>query len=257
MANQKLNIGIFDLTDCEGCEVRLLSIGKKFLQFTSSVQIINWRLTQNKQINDSFDIVFIEGTVMTPQEEKLVKLLREKAKIVVALGACACLGGVVAMADDADREKMTQYVYGKKYKPLAKNAQPLSAFIKVDYNFPGCPINPDEIENWLANLLAGIPISAKPYPVCYECKMAENECLLLNGQPCLGPITLGGCGAACPSYGIRCYGCWGPCEQANITAMKKALKEQGRNEKEIENILNIFLKKTKSYTSGENHYESK
>lgn len=243
----KPKIAIFDLTDCEGCEVRLLSMKKKLLDFTDKIEIINWRLVQNKNSIDLFDICFIEGTVITPAEEKLVKLLRQNSKMIIALGACACIGGVSTSKNNQDRKKMIEYVYGKNYKPLSKSAKPLNAYIKVDYFFSGCPVNTDEIAEWLPQLLLQTEIKPKNYKVCFECKAKENECLFVKGEACLGPITLGGCGAACPSQGIKCYGCWGPGRDTNFPAMITALENQGRNKEEIKKILSIFFTETDEF----------
>lgn len=245
--SHKLKVAIFDLTDCEGCEVQLLSMVEKILDFTKCLDILNWRLIKGKNKLDSYDITFIEGTVLTSAEEKIIKKLRENSKIIVALGACACIGGVATLKNSIDRKKMVQYVYGNKYKPLAENAKPLSAYIKIDYFFNGCPVNPEEISRWLAELVIGKLIKANPYPVCFQCKEKENKCLLLAGQPCLGPITLGGCGAACTSQGIRCYGCWGPCREANFPALITVLKNQGRKPAEIKKILSIFFTETEEF----------
>lgn len=241
---QKLKVAIFELTDCEGCEVRLLSMKKELLDFIESVEITNWRLVQDNNSLGVFDICFIEGAITTKKEARLVKQLRKNSKIIVALGACACIGGMATLNNDQDRNKMLKYVYGTNYQPKSDGVKPLSAYIKVDYFFNGCPINTKEIKEWLPQLLAQIKIKPKTYKVCFECKAKENECLLIKSEPCLGPITLGGCDAACPSAGIKCYGCWGPARAANFPAMITALKNQGRNPEEIKKILSIFFAET-------------
>lgn len=246
---KKLKVAIFDLTDCEGCEVRLLSMEKTLLKFAKSVEIINWRLVKGKNEIGFYDLTFIEGTVITPAEEKLVKALREQSKMIIALGACACIGGVSTSSNDKNRKKLVEYVYDKNYRPLSKNAKPLSAYIKVDYFFNGCPVHTKEIKEWLPQLLLKTVIKPKNYKVCFQCKAEGNECLLIKGEPCLGPITLGGCGAACPSSGIICRGCWGSCRDANFPAIITALKHQGRKPTEIKKILSIFFNHKSFYTN--------
>jgi len=41
-----------------------------------------------------------------------------------------------------------------------------------------------------------------------------EACLLDQGMICLGPVTRGGCGAACPKAGMPCTGCLGPTPHA-------------------------------------------
>ncbi len=33
--------------------------------------------------------------------------------------------------------------------------------------------------------------------------------MVAQGTPCLGPVTVSGCGAFCPSFQRGCYGCYG------------------------------------------------
>lgn len=238
-------IAIIELTDCEGCELQILSLDKKLSDLASRVDIVNWRLIDTKKDPGPYDICLIEGTVITQKEKELIKKLRKNSRLIIAIGACAATGGIASLIKEKDRQKLTEYVYNKKYQPLAQNAKPLHHYIKVDYYLNGCPINPYELEDFLAKLISGQKPLAKFYPVCWECKARENPCLLLAGQPCLGPITLGGCQAICPSQGIRCYGCWGPARAANFAAMIKILQNQGRSKNEIAQIIEMFTEENK------------
>jgi len=237
----KKKIAIFDLTDCEGCETIFLSLKKDLLEFIDKIEILNWRLIDSQKEINNYDFIFIEGAVATKKETNLVKLLRQRAKKIVALGSCACFGGIAYDQESPERVSNLKLVYGEKYLKKASNIQSISDIIKVDYFLPGCPININELKINLKQILYDLPITPKPYPVCLECKSKENKCLLLKGQPCLGPITRGGCHAACTSYNTRCYGCQGLCDQPNIKAMEHALKNQGLKPIEIKKILSIFF----------------
>ena len=58
------------------------------------------------------------------------------------------------------------------------------------------------------------------YSVCVECKRRGTPCVMVaHGTPCLGPVTMAGCGALCPSYSRGCYGCFGPMETPNTSAL--------------------------------------
>lgn len=237
----KPRLAIIELTDCEGCELQILSLDKKLAEFTSRVDIVNWRLMDHKKDPGPYDICLIEGTVVTKEEKETIIRLRQNSPIIIAIGACACTGGITALIKEKERAKLTKYVYGNNYHALAQDAKPLYQYIKVDYYLNGCPINPQELQDLLTQLISGQTIPEKFYPVCYECKIKENPCLLLENQSCLGPITLGGCGALCPSQGIRCYGCWGPSKDANFLAIINILKKQGRSKKEIRQIIEMFI----------------
>ncbi len=113
---------------------------------------------------------------------------------------------------------------------------PLSGAIEVDYYVPGCPPTPDVTWKALETLLSGkLPpkgsvIGASDRSLCYECPLNEtkpekvlikefkrpvevvadsDKCLLIQGLPCLGPVTRGGCQALCINGNMPCTGCFG------------------------------------------------
>jgi len=76
-------------------------------------------------------------------------------------------------------------------------------------------------------------------PICYECQARGYECILQRGEPCLGPIILGGCEAICLKSKMACQGCRGLFEDAQVkTMMKKLIKEHGQEK--MNRIIEIF-----------------
>lgn len=240
----KPKIAIIDFTDCEGCQVKLLSLKEKLLELEQRVEIVNWRLGQEKKEDGPFDIAIIEGTPLVQEEIDLLKELREKSKYLIGFGSCATLGGIPGILDKKEREKWYKKIYGEGYKPRGIDALPLSAYEKIDFLIHGCPVEGDEIVRIIEDLLAGKKPKYRDYSVCFDCKLAGNECRLLKGEPCLGPITQGGCKAVCVSGGSPCYGCFGIREEANIKALKKILNKI-TDKKEIDRYFSMFLNKTK------------
>lgn len=236
----KLKLAIYDLTDCEGCEVELISLREKFLELEKHVDIVNWRLGQADNKDIFFDIALVEGCPITEEEVKLLKNLRKNSKQLIGLGSCATLGGIPAIVDKAEREKWYNKIYGKGYNPRGIDALPLSAYVKVDFLIHGCPVNGNEVVRVFEDLLAGKKPKYRPYSVCFDCKLAGNECRILHNKPCLGPITQGGCGAICISGGSPCYGCFGIREEANVKRIKEIIKEIG-GEKAVKQYFSMFL----------------
>lgn len=120
---------------------------------------------------------------------------------------------------------------------LLPKALPLSQVIRVDYVVPGCPPPAPLIGEFFNAFLSGeMPepgyVFAKVKALCEECPRTREErvlkkivrphellpapevCLLDQGMICLGPVTCGGCSAACPSAGMPCTGCLGPTPKA-------------------------------------------
>lgn len=242
----KPKIAIYDFTDCEGCEVKLLSIKEKLLDMEKNFNIVNWRLGQEYFIDGPYDIAVIEGTPVIRDEIELLLELREKSKIILALGACASIAGIPGIMNKNEREKWCKEIYGVDYKPKGIDALPLSGYVKVDHMIHGCPVDEDELVRALEELLAGKTPGYRGYSVCFECKIANNPCRLLEEKICFGPITQGGCKAVCVSGGSPCYGCFGGREEANIPALVKILKKFA-TDKEIRNHLSMFFNQIEEY----------
>src|ERR1039458_691010 len=120
-------------------------------------------------------------------------------------------------------------------------AQALHEVVKVDLNITGCPIEKEEFVAAIASLLNGDAPLAVEYPVCTECRMRENNCLLTErGEICCGPLTVAGCGARCPELRIGCVGCRGPVEDANSASLVAEFEARGFARQDIAARLRTF-----------------
>ncbi|OGY22333.1 MAG: hypothetical protein A2126_04135 [Candidatus Woykebacteria bacterium GWB1_45_5] len=242
----KPKLAIFDFTDCEGCEVALVSLREKLLDLAGEIEIVNWRLAQRRADEGPYDVVLIEGTPITQEEIDTLKFLREQTKILVGLGSCATLAGIPGIIDKESRGFWYKKIYGEKYKPRGIDALPLTAYVKVNYLIHGCPVEKKEVVRVMEELLAGKAPKPRGYSVCFECKLAGNPCRLLAKKICLGPITQGGCGAICISGGSPCYGCFGLRDSAQIDNLLHTLYKFS-DSPEVEQYFSMFLKKTPEY----------
>jgi len=240
----KPKIAIYDFTDCEGCEVEIISLREKLLALENRLDIVDWRLGQEKKENGPFLASIIEGAPITPDEIETLKHLRDNSTYIIALGACASLAGIPGIVLKEEREKFYKQIYGENYKPVGIDAVPLSAHAKVDFFIHGCPVNPNEVVRIIEELLAGKKPRYRGYSVCFECKLAGNPCrIAIFNKPCLGPIGQGGCNAICVSGGSPCYGCFGLREDANIPALITIFKRITNNNREkIERYFTMFYR---------------
>lgn len=222
----KPKIAIFSLTGCEGCSLAILELEDHLLDIVGAVDIVNFREGMTERDWD-IDIGFVDGAVSTPHDEEEVRHLRECCRTLVAIGACACLGGINTLKNHQPPEAYRTYVYGHRHEWFATtDARPVSAVVKVDYELPGCPMIREEFLRLVKSVLARRPFRLPTYPVCVECKKAGNLCLYERGEICLGPITRAGCAAICPSYGARCEACRGIVSQEALAAFGKNMREQ-------------------------------
>ncbi|MCS7129871.1 MAG: hypothetical protein NZ872_00450 [Archaeoglobaceae archaeon] len=221
----KPKVAIFDLTDCEGCEVQI--VNSKFIdRILGGVEFVNFRLGQRVNRWDDFDVAFVEGAVITSEELELVKKIREHSKLVIALGSCACFGGIASINNFLDINEGKKYVYGENADKIEfLYIKPLPEIIKVDFMIRGCPIATEDFERVVSDLFAGRIPKEHTRPVCMDCKSKGNPCQLLKGVACAGPVAYGGCGAPCPTAGMPCDGCRGPLEDPQTTAELELLKK--------------------------------
>ncbi|MEM0196068.1 MAG: 2Fe-2S iron-sulfur cluster-binding protein [Sulfolobales archaeon] len=79
-------------------------------------------------------------------------------------------------------------------------------------------------------------------PVCSECPLIGDECLITKGEPCLGPLTVAGCSAECPRYGAPCVGCRGYLSDPRIweDATVELYRKYRVDVKEIEATMKFF-----------------
>ncbi len=236
----KPQIAFFDFTSCEGCQLNKLDLENHLLEILEHVDIVEFREAMDDKA-DAYDIAFIEGSISTPSCVERIHDIRRRAKILVALGSCASIGGINAMKNLQPIEDMRETVYGEdKYLFPTLPAMPVSAIVKVDYEIHGCPMSiPEFLVVFKALVMGKQPIKPDS-PVCVECKLRENECLYDRGMVCLGPITRSGCDAICPSFGQFCTGCRGLVPDANKNAMLDILTDHGLSLQEAEKRLLLF-----------------
>ena len=229
----KPKVAFFDFTCCEGCQLTVVDSLQTHPELLDAVEIVQFREAMSEKGED-YLIAFIEGSLARPADEERLRGIREKAQVLVALGACAHLGGINAIRNRQDLTSVRKYVYGDKYEWFdAYEAKPIGAVVKVDYFIPGCPIDRFEFLEVVKALLQGRVPKLPDYPMCVECKLKENICMYDLGKTCIGPITRAGCDAICPTYGDGCEGCRGMITNPNINAAHDVLKEHGLTVEDI------------------------
>jgi coenzyme F420-reducing hydrogenase gamma subunit len=224
----KPKVAFFDFTGCEGCQLDALNLtGEEVLHLLEGIDIVNFREVMTER-DDNYDIAFIEGSITRESEITRLQKIREQAKIVVALGSCACIGGINCLKNHLPMDEALRIVYGddaKYYDTIP--ARPADAVVTVDYYVRGCP----PVTSELVKVIQALLLQRKPdipnYPVCVECKMAGNICVFEQGKTCLGPVSRAGCSAICVTAGRHCWGCRGPVENPNINSEKDILQKYG------------------------------
>lgn len=239
--NNKVKVAFFDFASCEGCQLTVVDSLQTHLDLLEMVEIVQFREAMTEKGQD-YQIAFVEGSCTRESDEERLFKIREQADLVVALGACAHTGCVNSLKNiQPSLQEVREYVYGDKadwYETYP--ARPIDAVIDIDAFIPGCPIDQGEFVKVVKNVLLGKRPGIPDYPVCVECKLKENVCLLLEGKPCIGPITRAGCDAICPTHGDGCEGCRGLIPHPNENAMKDVLDDAGLTVDEIMSRFTMF-----------------
>ncbi|MCS6897679.1 MAG: hypothetical protein NZM29_06855 [Nitrospira sp.] len=207
-------LGVFKFASCDGCQLSILNLEDDLLLFGELIDIAYFPEASSRMEAGPYDIALVEGSITTEEDGRRIKSVREQAKVLVTIGACATAGGIQALRNWAAVESYKQAVYpSATFIQTLATSTPIAEHVKVDYELRGCPIDKDHLLRVVTDLLAGVRPRVQTESVCLECKRRGNVCVLVaKGMPCLGPVTSGGCGAICPTMGRDCYGCFGPAD---------------------------------------------
>jgi len=210
MSAKKLKFAFYWAASCGGCEIAVLDVNEKIFDVVAIADIVFWPVAMDIKYKDveampdkSIDVCFFNGAIRTEENEHMAKLLREKAKVLVAFGSCAHEGCVVGLGNISDRKEMFDRIYLQT--PSTKNPEavvPKTSFkaeegeltlpeffdtvktldqtVDVDYYLPGCPPPVKLIANAVEAIAKGqLPpkgsVLAPEKSVCDQCPRKKEE----------------------------------------------------------------------------------
>jgi sulfhydrogenase subunit delta len=220
-------IGIVKFASCDGCQLTLLDLEDELLAIAERVDVVEFAEATSHRSAGPFDVLFVEGSISTPEQVEEIARLRAVSHRLVTIGACATAGGIQAIRNWLDHEEVRAAVYPEpRYIESLAQTRPVADFVAVDAELRGCPISPAQLREFLVALVTGRRPQLPDEAGCLECKRRGVVCVAVaGGIPCLGPVTRTGCGAICPAYGRGCYGCFGPRESANTVSLAAWLSD--------------------------------
>jgi len=208
--SEKLKFAFYWAASCGGCEIAVLDINERILDVVAAADIVFWPVAMDAKYKDveampdkSIDACFFNGAIRNSENESMAKLLRKKAKILVAFGSCAHEGCIPGLANLHDRKEIFERAYvetpstnnpegvvpvstvkvaeGELHKPeFYDTVKTLDQTVDVDYYVPGCPPPVDLIIKALDAVVKGeLPskgsILAPVKSVCDECPRKKEE----------------------------------------------------------------------------------
>ena len=239
-------VNVFEdwLNACSGCEISILNIGDPLLDilphlnFVHITPLIDHKLFGQLGEKTEMDVPeavvgIVTGGVRTDEQKHELEEIRKKTKFLIALGTCACHGGIPAQANMFKNEDVFEKVFRQspstdpspdpedpsvpKWTPTCAA---LDEVVKVDISIPGCPPHPDWIVEAITALLEGKTAWSLPErSVCDTCPVIREKksgggpvkrwlqnmefnpeegldkmrCFNEVGFLCNGPVTLAGC----------------------------------------------------------------
>lgn len=246
------------LGSCSGCEIAILNIGEDLVPIiTEALDIVHAPVLMDHkyfgQCGEGVTLTIPEavvgivtGGVSNHEHLEVLEEMREKCKILIALGTCATHGGIPALMNGKDLNEGLQEIFSTpstdpgaelpniEVPKFLDRVYACDEKVKIDMQLPGCPPNPELIAEVLVSLVEGRDPVLPGKSVCDTCPtkregkgdvnkvkrftsnvrytqgepLDKMRCLLEQGYLCMGPVTAAGCAKrGAPS----CIGARVPC----------------------------------------------
>lgn len=267
---RRLRVAVVSLSTCGGCASAFLENQAGFESMLSKAKFVYYPMLLDNERFDEADLTLVDGGIRIKEDEEMALEARHKSRWLAAFGTCAAYGGIPALANRFELEDLIEASYGRSRDLLAyyldtgsgvtdstyrenglqltRRMWTIADHVRVDFLLPGCPPSPSLFAQ-LLNELGGGRLDKVPSLACAECgrkvtrqppekdvgAIDDKTCLMSRGAICMGFLTRGGCGAACPVAGLPCWGCRG----LSSSAIKKICAGESFNELLVRRILRI------------------
>jgi len=241
-ADSKPALAVWKFASCDGCQLTLLDCEDELLGLTGQLDVAYFLEATRDHVAGPYDLSLVEGSITTAADAERIREVRAASRHLVTIGACATAGGIQALRNFADVEEFTRAVYAHPdYISTLDTSTPIGDHVRVDFELRGCPIDKAQLLEVISAFLAGRRPAIPAHSVCMECKRRGTVCVMVaKGTPCLGPVTHAGCGALCPAYARGCYGCFGPMETPNTSALAGWLQPLGMSDGDLSRMFQTF-----------------
>ncbi|HXP98110.1 MAG TPA: NADP oxidoreductase [Telmatospirillum sp.] len=163
---KKARLATVWLDGCSGCHMSILDIDEAIAIVAEKADLVYGPLVDAQVFPDDVDVTIVEGAVSSHDDLEKIQLVRQRSRLVVALGDCATTGNVPAMRNPIPVKQILERIYieGVDVNPgiptdgvpaLLRHALPLQEVVKVDLHVPGCPPSASAILFVLSELLDG------------------------------------------------------------------------------------------------------
>jgi len=156
---KKIKLATIWLDGCSGCHMSLLDMDEAIAVVARKADIVYGPLVDAQTFPEGVDVTLIEGAVSSQEDLEKVRTIRERSRVVVALGDCAVNGNVPAMRNSIPVKQLLESIYSRVptdgVPQLLRRAQPVHEAVEVDLHIPGCPPAAKTILYAVGELLEG------------------------------------------------------------------------------------------------------
>jgi NAD-reducing hydrogenase small subunit len=165
----KIKVASQWLEACAGCHMSFLDIDERIVELLKHVELTSTPITDLKHPpEEGVDVGILTGGIGNVDEIAEAQEMRERCKLLVAMGDCAVFGGICTMRNFLEKEEALRRGYVEtestvdgtlpKHEDLAEltnKVQGVGDVVPVDVYLPGCPPTADAIWYVLSELVAG------------------------------------------------------------------------------------------------------
>jgi len=163
---KRVRLATIWLDGCSGCHMSLLDVDEAIIALAKRIEVVYGPLVDAQEFPKAVDVTLVEGAVSSQHDLEMIHLVRQRSKLVVALGDCAVTGNVPAMRNQHPARKMLERIYVEGAQAtrgvpvdgvpaLLRQAVPVQEVVKVDLHIPGCPPSPLSIAYAIGELIEG------------------------------------------------------------------------------------------------------
>jgi NAD-reducing hydrogenase small subunit len=170
----RLRLATAWLGGCSGCHMSFLDLDEFLIELAGLVDLVYSPVIDIKEYPEGVDVCLVEGAVCNHDNLELLKVIRERTKVIVSFGDCAVTGNVPAIRNELgsrncenvlqcayiDNAQANQRLPSKDgiVPQLLPRVRPVHEVVPVEAYLPGCPPSAARIRAVLEHVLAGKPL---------------------------------------------------------------------------------------------------